>query len=322
MAELLQIQCVLEEFRKLQFYKSRLEEATRQQEYRAALRIQSWFRGYRVRFYIRHLHEKAVIIQKIWRGFRARARCRQMVMEAYFVMKMNFYNEMAIRIQRRWRGFYVRKYIHSFYSRKSYLERISRTNELVRGEMDQLEELQKKERVCLKKVKEQKAKLYQAYRWHHLLSTKRCPGVFNSPFRLAPHEMELLLRQVKYQAPTKLVPRDCTPLTPAAPTLPSFHETVESPRSKTRAGCSPRPIPSRTPSTKQQVRIRDPGEMWEPSVHFPELFAGLHSSCAHLDEAQNDLRAYSGTSEPESMHHHLDHNSIGILHPSNVQTFA
>ncbi|XP_019746367.1 spermatogenesis-associated protein 17 isoform X2 [Hippocampus comes] len=299
MAELLQIQCVLEEFRKLQFYKSRLEEATRQQEYRAALRIQSWFRGYRVRFYIRHLHEKAVIIQKIWRGFRARARCRQMVMEAYFVMKMNFYNEMAIRIQRRWRGFYVRK-----------------------GEMDQLEELQKKERVCLKKVKEQKAKLYQAYRWHHLLSTKRCPGVFNSPFRLAPHEMELLLRQVKYQAPTKLVPRDCTPLTPAAPTLPSFHETVESPRSKTRAGCSPRPIPSRTPSTKQQVRIRDPGEMWEPSVHFPELFAGLHSSCAHLDEAQNDLRAYSGTSEPESMHHHLDHNSIGILHPSNVQTFA
>ncbi|XP_077374608.1 spermatogenesis-associated protein 17 isoform X2 [Festucalex cinctus] len=259
MAELLQIQRVLDEFRKLQFYKARLVEATRQQELRAALRIQSWFRGYRVRIYIRHLHEKAVIIQKIWRGFRARALCRQMVMEAYFIMKLNFYNEMAVRIQRRWRGYYVRKYIHSFYSRKCYLEGLSRTSEFVRREMDELEELQKRERICLKKVKEQRAKLYQAYRWHHLLSTKQRAGVFNSPFRLAPHEMELLLRQVKFQAPTKLVPRDCAHLTPEAPTLPSFHWTVDSPRSKTRRPCcSPKPILPDIASAKQQVSPQHP----------------------------------------------------------------
>ncbi|XP_061557471.1 spermatogenesis-associated protein 17 [Phycodurus eques] len=318
MAELLQIQSVLEEFRKLHFYKARLAEATRRAEYQASIRIQSWLRGYRVRFYIRRLHEKAVIIQKIWRGFRARARCRQMVMAKYFIMKMNFYNEMAVRIQRRWRGFYVRKYIHSFYSRKSYLERLSRTNELVRRELDELEELQKRERFCLKKVNEQKAKVYQAYRWHHLLSTKQCPGVFNSPFRLAPHEMELLLRQVKYLAPTRLVPKDYGHLIPAAPTHSSFDGTVESQRSKTRACCSPRPILPRIASTKQQVQIRDSGEMWEQNVRFPEHTVSLQNSYAHLEEAQRDLRFYSGTQGPESMGH-LDHSSHALPHPENAK---
>ncbi|XP_061670377.1 spermatogenesis-associated protein 17 [Syngnathoides biaculeatus] len=323
MAELLQIQTVLEEFRKLHFYKARLAEATRRTEYKASLLIQSWFRGFKVRFYIRRLHEKAVIIQKIWRGFRARARYRQMVMAAYFIMKIKFYNDMAVRIQRRWRGFYVRKYIHSFYSRKSYLERLSRTNELVRREMDELEELQKRERICLKKVNEQKAKVYQAYRWHHLLSTKQCPGVFNSPFRLAPHEMELLLREVKYLTPTTLVPQDCGHLIPAAPTHSSFDGTgTESLRSKTRACCSPKPILPRITSTKQQVRIRDPREMWEQNVRFPELTVGLQNSCTHFEEAQNDLHFYSGTPGPESTHHHLDHRSLAIPHPENAMNLT
>ncbi|XP_054626753.1 spermatogenesis-associated protein 17 [Dunckerocampus dactyliophorus] len=295
MAELLKIKCKIEEFRKQQFYKARLVETHKRAKFRAAIRIQSWFRGHRVRFYIRHLHEKAVIIQKTWRGFIARAHFRQMVMAAYFIMKMNFYNEMAVRIQRRWRGFYVRKYIHSFYSRKRYLERISSTNEVVRREMDELEELQKRERICLKKVNEQKAKAYQAYRWHHLLSTKQCPGVFNSPFRIVPHEMELLLRQVKYQAPTRIVSRDSTHLTPAAPTPPTFAVTPGSPRRKSRAFCSPRPILPPITSTKQQVRIRDPGEMWEQGVRFPELALDLQTSYGHLEEAQNELRLYSRT---------------------------
>ncbi|XP_077446786.1 spermatogenesis-associated protein 17 isoform X1 [Stigmatopora argus] len=322
MAELQQIQCVLEEFRKLKFYKSRLDEAKRQQESRAALQIQKWFRGCRVRLYIRHLHEQAVIIQKIWRGFRARARCRQMVMAAYFIMKMDFYNAMAVRIQRRWRGFYVRKYIHSFYSRKSYLQRLCRTNEIVRREMDELEELQKKERICLKKLNDQKAKMYQAYRWHHVLSTKQRPGVFNSPFRVAPHEMESLLRQVTYQAPIRLVPRECEQLTPEATAFGSFLRTVESPRSKTKACCSPRVILPPIASGKQHVRIRDPREMWEQGEHFPEPAVGMQPSRTHLEETQNELHISDDTSNPGSMHHLLDQNSSTFCNPENANIFV
>ncbi len=42
-----------------------------------------------------------------------------------------------------------------------------------RRELDELEELQKRERDCLEMVKEQTAKVYQAHRLHHLLSTKQ-----------------------------------------------------------------------------------------------------------------------------------------------------
>ncbi|XP_027137498.1 spermatogenesis-associated protein 17 isoform X2 [Larimichthys crocea] len=173
MAELLQIKSQVKEFQQEYVDKNSYAEENRQKENQAATRIQSWFRACKVRAYLSHLHKQAVIIQKIWRGFTARARFRQMVKAAYFIMKMNFYEEMAVRIQRRWRGFFVRKYIHNFYARKSYLEGVSQKNELVRQELDELEELQKRERDCLEMVKEQTAKVYQAYRLHHLLSTKQ-----------------------------------------------------------------------------------------------------------------------------------------------------
>ncbi|KAK7913338.1 hypothetical protein WMY93_013549 [Mugilogobius chulae] len=211
-----------EEFRKEYFYRNSLAEENRQRENQAAIKIQSWFRACKVQAYISHLHKKAVFIQKIWRGFRARSHFRQMVKAAYFIMKMNFYEEMAVRIQRRWRGYYVRKYVHSFYARKSYLENISVKNEQIRKDLDELEELQTRERKCLEMVKEQTTQIYQAHRLHHLLSTKQCPGVFNSPFKRGPHEMELLLRQVKYQAPTRLTPRDRLSVGHAWPSSPQF----------------------------------------------------------------------------------------------------
>ncbi|XP_070818933.1 spermatogenesis-associated protein 17 [Chaetodon trifascialis] len=292
MAELLKIQSEVEEFLKEYVYRNSQAEENRQTESQAATRIQSWFRACKVRAYLSHLHKKAIIIQKIWRGFTARARFRQMVKAAYFIMKMNFYEEMAVRIQRRWRGFFVRKYIHNFYARKNYLDGLSRKNELVRRELDELEELQKKERDCLEMVKEQTTKFYKAHRLHHLLSTKQCPGVFNSPFRPSPHEMEQLLRQVKYQAPTRLAPRGraCL-LGMPGPATSSFHGTLESPWMKnSKICCSSRLILPPIASKKQQGLFREPGEVWEQRVHCPDLTVHLQTSRSHLEEAQSQLR--------------------------------
>ncbi|XP_070766299.1 spermatogenesis-associated protein 17 [Enoplosus armatus] len=329
MAELLKIKSEVEDFQEEYFYRNSQAEENRQKENQAATRIQSWFRACKVRAYLSHLHKKAIIIQKIWRGFTARARFRQMVKAAYFIMKMNFYEEMAVRIQRRWRGFFMRKYIHNYYARKSYLEGLSRKNELVRRELDELEELQKRERVCLEMVKEQTAKVYQAHRLHHLLSTKQCPGVFNSPFRPAPHEMEQLLRQVKYQAPTRLAPRGraCL-LGMPGPTAPSFPGTLGSPWIKTtRTWYSSRPILPPIASKKQQGLLREPGEVWEQRVHCPDLMLRLQTSYTHLEEAQNQLRQHkyvrlhSGTLGTGSMLHHLNHSSYSFTQPAYAKSF-
>lgn len=45
-------------------------------EYRAALCIQSWFRGCRVRAYFSHLHAQAIIIQRNFRGHLGREEYR------------------------------------------------------------------------------------------------------------------------------------------------------------------------------------------------------------------------------------------------------
>ncbi|XP_039990938.1 spermatogenesis-associated protein 17 isoform X2 [Xiphias gladius] len=320
MAELLKIKSEAEEFQKEYFLRNNQAEENRQKENQAATRIQSWFRACKVQTYLSHLHKKAIIIQKIWRGLTARARFRQMVKAAYFIMKMNFYEEMAVRIQRRWRGFFVRKHIHNFYARKSYLEGLSRKNELVRRELDELEELQKRERDCLEIIKEQTAKVYQAHRLHHLLSTKQCPGVFNSPFRPVPHETELLLKQVKYQAPTRLAPRGrvCLLGVPDS-TAPSFHGSLGSQWMKTtRTCCSSRPILPPITSKKQQGLFRSPGEVWRQRVRCPDLTLRLQNSHTHLEEAQNQLKQHKGTG---SKFHCLRHSSNSFAQPACAKSF-
>lgn len=219
-------------------------------------------------------------------------------------MKMNFYEEMAVRIQRRWRGYYVRKYVHSFYARKSYLEDITMKNDQVRRDLDELEELQRRERACLAIVKEQTAKVYQAHRLHHLLSTKQCPGVFNSPFRPAPHEMELLLRQVKYQAPARLTPRDRAFLlgTPG-PAAPNFPETLGSPWIKrSHSGNSSRPILPPIVSKKSQASPTVPGGVWEQRLSCPKLSSNLQTSYSLLEDAQRDLRQHNSSAFTYPVH--------------------
>ncbi|XP_029904039.1 spermatogenesis-associated protein 17 [Myripristis murdjan] len=297
MSTLLKIRAKIDDVKEEYFHRNRLAEESRQRENQAATLIQSWFRSCKVRAYLSHLHKKATIMQKIWRGFAARARLRQMVKAAYFIMKMNFYEEMAVRIQRRWRGFYVRKYIHSYYARKRYLEGLVKKNEQVRLELDEVEELQRRQRERLAVDRAQTAKLYQAQKLHYLLSTQQCPGVFNSPFRPAPHEMELLLRQAKPKPSIRCSPRDRTRLL-GQPGAPGFFPpgTPRSPWIKsTKPCCSSRPLLPPIHSKKPQGPFKEPREVWEQRWSRPNPSLRLQNSYTDLDETQKQLRQYEAT---------------------------
>ncbi|NXF99741.1 SPT17 protein, partial [Sakesphorus luctuosus] len=116
---------------------------------------------------------------------------------AYFIMKMNFYNEMAVRIQKRWRGYYVRKYIHNYYALKRYLQAVSVNNAFVRSELQVYTKMKENEEKMKDLEKKEKEKKYQARKMHYLLSTEQIPGIYNSPFRKSPDPMELLLQKSK-----------------------------------------------------------------------------------------------------------------------------
>ncbi|XP_026869867.2 spermatogenesis-associated protein 17 [Electrophorus electricus] len=235
MARLVKLNTRVDHIKEQFFIRNRIAEENRQRENAAAIQIQRWFRGCQVRAYLSHLHRKATVIQKTWRGFTARKHFRQRVKTAYFLMKMNFYNEMAVKIQQRWRGYYIRKYVHNYYARKMYLEALAKKNEQIRSELEELAEHQRRERARAAMEKEEQEKSAQAQRLHFLLSTKQCPGVFNSPFRPEPDEMELRLRRVKplrvRSPPKQARPSNQQPsaalLSPEK--LPPIHKTPQGP---------------------------------------------------------------------------------------------
>ncbi|TNN67168.1 hypothetical protein EYF80_022585 [Liparis tanakae] len=112
--------------------------------------------------------------------------------------------------------------------------------------------------------------------------------------------MELLLRQVKYQAPTRLSRGvGAPPLGIPAPAAPSRPGTLPSPWIETTGtSCSSRPILPPIAIKKQQVLFREPGEVWEQRVHCPDLTLRLQTSYTHLEEAQNRLRQRDSKGSP------------------------
>ncbi|XP_075123267.1 spermatogenesis-associated protein 17 [Leptodactylus fuscus] len=197
MATLWKLQSRLSELTMEYYQKCREAEENRLKEYKAAVVIQSWFRGCRVRAYLRYLNRMVTVIQKWWRGYRARKYFRSKVKTAYFIMKMNFYNEMAVRIQKRWQGYYVRKYVHNYYARKKYLEGVSIKNTFVRKELEEYSEMRNKEKLKKSLESTEREKERQARKMHYLLSTEQISGVYNSPYRQYPDEMEFQLKRAR-----------------------------------------------------------------------------------------------------------------------------
>ncbi|XP_066451175.1 spermatogenesis-associated protein 17 isoform X2 [Eleutherodactylus coqui] len=162
------------------FLHCREAEENRLREYNAAVAIQSWFRGCRVRAYLRYLNRMVTVIQTWWRGYQARK---------YFRSK--------VKIQKRWRGYYIRKYVHNYYALKKYLEGVAIKNNLVRKELEEYAEMRNKEKVRRAAEDAERAKERGARRMHYLLSTEQIAGVFNSPYRPYPDEMEFRLKRAK-----------------------------------------------------------------------------------------------------------------------------
>ncbi|XP_002129077.2 spermatogenesis-associated protein 17 [Ciona intestinalis] len=207
------------------YMKHEAAEAHRVLEYNAAVKIQSWYRGLRVRHYIRHLNASAVHIQRYWRGYMGRVFCRIRIKHLVMIIRMNLYNAMAVRIQKHWRGFIVRKYTYNFYARKRYFEALNAKNQVVRNELAEYRERSEvEERRRQHSAMERKLK-YQARKQHYMLSTHQSLGVYNSPFREQPHEMEYRLREARPLSHKKTTPStksslsQCEPLPPIQPKI-------------------------------------------------------------------------------------------------------
>ncbi|ESO86817.1 hypothetical protein LOTGIDRAFT_194691 [Lottia gigantea] len=172
-------------------------EERRNQEFLAAVEIQSWFRGCRTRGYLKFLNRCATSVQRRWRGFLGRRFYRVLIQNSVFQAKLRFYNQQASKIQKVWKGYYVRKYVFNYYSRKHYLESLQIKNEIIRSELEEYAEQQSQIRQKQADEEERQARVYEARKNHYLISTEVIPGVYNSPFLPFPSANEYVLRNVK-----------------------------------------------------------------------------------------------------------------------------
>ncbi|PIK34323.1 putative spermatogenesis-associated protein 17 isoform X2 [Apostichopus japonicus] len=207
MASHIRLQGRLNEIMTTVFQRNSVAEEKRSAENQAAVTIQAWFRAVRVQNYICHLHQSATLIQKHWRGHQGRRVYRILIRNLVFVMRHNYFNAMATKIQKMWRGFYVRKYVFDYYSRKQYLEGLIVKNEIIRREIKESRE--QKDADSLRKLELEAQRKLEDYAAKHryLLSTEVVPGIYNSPFKPYPDEMEFVLRKVKPHPPEKAKPK-------------------------------------------------------------------------------------------------------------------
>lgn len=166
-----------------EIYKEKNEtEKNRNCEYSAIVKIQSWFRGARSRFYLRLLNTAAITIQKHWKGYLARIYYRDYLLNYFQKLCLKHFNCMATKIQKVWRGYQSRRNIFDFHRRKVYLMTLIEKNKLLLSKLEEFAEHQKEEQLKVASQKHQQFQIRQACKEHHLISTKVIPGIYNSPY--------------------------------------------------------------------------------------------------------------------------------------------
>uniref|UniRef100_A0A8C4QQ80 Spermatogenesis associated 17 n=1 Tax=Eptatretus burgeri TaxID=7764 RepID=A0A8C4QQ80_EPTBU len=175
----------------------RQEEQDRRKDILAAITIQTWLRGLRVRAYMRYLHDAATTIQRHWRGFFQRKSFHVLLRNALHTRNMEFYNCKAFNIQKIWRGYYVRKYVHNYYARKIYLETLMVANQITRIQLKEIVGSKACEWDRRFRESDEQRMDRLACRTHYLVSTRQIPGIYNSPFLKEPMDMERRLIEAR-----------------------------------------------------------------------------------------------------------------------------
>lgn len=157
-------------------------EEMRGQEYAATLLLQASSRRLLQRLSFGHRRHKAITLERAYRGHLGRLRYEDSQAEREAGMRRAFWDGNAVLVQKIWRGFFSRKHVHNFYLRKAYLLSVAERGAAVQTILAKHHQTL----VELDAATQDEKRLQQfegvVSSLHHLLSTKSCPGLYNSPY--------------------------------------------------------------------------------------------------------------------------------------------
>lgn len=179
-------------------------------DFKAALLIQRWYRGYKVRKAVKEMNKFAQLIQRSYRGFNGRKMFRWKVLCTFRAACVNLYVKSAIKIQSRFRGFISRKNILDFYKRRIYLAAVAEQNEIIRERLDMERKIKHIRDEIFRQKTIEKKRQDLINRTHHLLSTKNIQGVYAERYEVEDELRKsvagLTLRQKTLKATPEEIP--------------------------------------------------------------------------------------------------------------------
>merc|ERR1719498_1836184 len=100
------------------------DESAREEQ--AIIKVQSVYRGSKVRERWHAVLHNALLVQRLSRGWLARVRTRALRLQKTKRLNSHFFHHCATIIKKYYRGWWSRRYLHDYYGRKAYLEMLRR----------------------------------------------------------------------------------------------------------------------------------------------------------------------------------------------------
>jgi len=170
------------------------DESTR--EKRAIIKVQSVYRGSKVRERWHAVLHNALLVQRLSRGWLARVRTRALRLERTKRLNSHFFHHCATIIKKFYRGWWSRKYLHDYYGRKAYLELVEKRGDWTKEYLARYQSNTEMEAKMQEEGQMRSEFDNLAGELHHLVSTKSIAGVYNPPFNdMLPRAFEKPIEQ-------------------------------------------------------------------------------------------------------------------------------
>jgi hypothetical protein len=196
MAHFFKLRDELEDTAKVYFAMKQAASDESGKEKKAIIKVQSVYRGSKVRERWHAVLHNALLVQRLSRGWLARVRTRALRLEKTKRLNAVFFHHCATIIKKFWKGWWSRRYLHDYYGRKAYLEKVEKRGEwtkeyLKRFESNKMVEAKMEEEAQMRKEFDN-----LAGELHHLVSTKSIAGVYNPPYNdMLPRAFEKPIEQ-------------------------------------------------------------------------------------------------------------------------------
>lgn len=165
-------------------------------EKKAIIKVQSMYRGSKVRERWHAVLHNALLVQRLSRGCLARWQTRALRLERTKRLNEAFFHHCSSVIQKFFRGWWSRRHLHDYYGRKAYIEKVQARGEYTKEYLRRYEAIQ----IAESKAQEERQMRQEfdnlAGELHHLVSTKTIQGVYNPPYNdMLPRAFEKPIEQ-------------------------------------------------------------------------------------------------------------------------------